>query len=79
MTKLTKLSKKVLNRLIKTNYMKPHELVHELDMNLRSIRYALKLLEDQQLIERRPDFEDLRTYYYYVRPEFRHEAKKLAV
>ena len=77
--KLTRLSKIVLNRLLaKREPMKPYELVKDLDMNLRSVRYALKLLEEHEIVGRQPDLLDLRTYYYYVRPNLTNEAKKLA-
>ena len=39
-------------------------------MKIRSIRYALQVLEEQDLIERRPDLMDLRSFY--ISPKKRH-------
>lgn len=65
--KLTRLATKVLNALVETNEpVKPNELVTMLDMNLRSVRYALKLLQEADIVGRQPDLGDLRTYYYYI-------------
>ncbi|MHA2365035.1 MAG: hypothetical protein ACXAC7_13845 [Candidatus Hodarchaeales archaeon] len=77
--KLTRLSKRVLSRLLaKKEPMKPHDLVNDLDMNLRSVRYALKLLSEMELVVRQPDLTDLRTYYYFVPAINQKQAKKLA-
>ena len=76
---MTKLSKRVLNRLITYQQpMKPHDLVTDLQLNLRSVRYALKILSEMELIERTPDLDDLRTYYYYVPAKIAQDVKKLA-
>lgn len=45
--------------------MKPEDLVSELGLNLRSIRYGLKVLILENLIAKYPDLGDLRSYYYY--------------
>lgn len=64
---LAKIPKKVLKRLFSNKKpMKTGELVNELNLNLRSVRYALKVLEEMELIKRQPDFNDLRTHYYYI-------------
>jgi predicted transcriptional regulator len=47
------------------NPMKPEELVSELGLNLRSIRYGLKVLIEENLIDKYPDLGDLRSFYYY--------------
>ena len=57
--------------------IKPLQLVDELDMNLRSVRYALKILSELDLVERQPDLEDLRTYFYFVKDNEFDNAKKL--
>ena len=44
---------------------KPEELVRELGLNLRSIRYGLKILIEANLVDKYPDFGDLRSFYYY--------------
>jgi predicted transcriptional regulator len=48
-----------------TNPMKPEEIVSELGLNLRSIRYGLKVLIEENLINKYPDLGDLRSFYYY--------------
>lgn len=63
--KLTRVAKMVLNGLEKENKpIKPEELVQKLGINLRSVRYGLKLLLDADLIIRSPDLIDLRSFYY---------------
>ena len=63
--KLTKVAKMVLKGLETENKpVKPEELVQKLGINLRSVRYGLKLLLDANLIVRSPDLIDLRSFYY---------------
>jgi transcription initiation factor IIE alpha subunit len=65
--KLTKVAKIVLKGLEEENRaVKPEELVQKLGINLRSIRYGLKLLQDAHLIVRQPDLIDLRSFYYSI-------------
>ena len=64
--KLTKLTKKVLNAVNESKHpLRPSDLQSILgnDMKIRSIRYALQVLEEQDLIERKPDLMDLRSFY----------------
>lgn len=63
--KLTKIARRVLTGLQGENKpMKPEELTNKLGMNLRSVRYGLKLLLEAELVDRYPDLIDLRSYYY---------------
>ncbi|MHA1992103.1 MAG: hypothetical protein ACW981_14205 [Candidatus Hodarchaeales archaeon] len=63
--KLTKVAKMVLKGLEgEEKPIKPEELVQKLGINLRSVRYGLKLLLDANLIVRQPDLIDLRSFYY---------------
>ena len=44
--------------------VKPEDLVKKLGIKLRSVRYGLKLLLNENIIIRQPDLVDLRSYYY---------------
>jgi len=66
--KLTKLTKKVLNVIIEAKTpLRPVDIQQLLgnEMKIRSIRYAISVLEEQNLIERRPDLSDFRSFYIY--------------
>ncbi len=64
--KTSKIAYIVLEHLIKNEKpKKPEELVQELGLNLRSIRYGLKILIEAKLVNKYPDFGDLRSFYYY--------------
>jgi len=66
--KLTKIALKVLRGLENENHaLKPEELVEKLNLNLRSVRYGLKLLLDADIIVKQPDLGDLRSNYYIIR------------
>ncbi len=79
--KQSKLSLKVLN-LLQANAdnkpMKPEEISVLLDMNQRSVRYALNILYDHQLVDKIPDMEDLRTSYYFLKKTLTQETLKEA-
>jgi DNA-binding transcriptional regulator GbsR (MarR family) len=44
--------------------VKTEEIVNELGMSVRSVRYGLKLLIKAKKITKIPDFGDLRSFYY---------------
>lgn len=63
--KLSKTTKVVLKLIMDAQEpIKSDDLVSNLNFNLRTVRYALKTLCDDQLIERVPNLSDLRSYYY---------------
>jgi len=66
--KLTQLTKKVLKVIVEAKTpLRPID-IHQIlgsEMKIRSIRYAIGVLEEQNLIERRPDLADLRSFYIY--------------
>jgi DNA-binding MarR family transcriptional regulator len=75
---LTNLSKKVLSLLlIKSGPIKTYDLVKDLGLNQKSVRYALRILEDNNLVEKYPDLDDLRSYIYVLRPDNINNAKKM--
>ena len=46
---------------------KPEEISSILGIDSRSARYALNLLHEDKLVQKIPDMEDLRSYYYFLR------------
>lgn len=79
--KQSKLSLKVLS-ILQTNIsrpMKPEEISVLLDMNQRSVRYALNILYDHHLVDKVPDMEDLRTSYYFLKKSLTQESLKEAI
>ena len=80
--KQSKLSLKVLGVLqanVDNKPMKPEEISVLLDMNQRSVRYALNILYDHQLVDKIPDMEDLRTSYYFLKKTLTQESLKEAI
>ena len=64
--KKSKVAHKVFKFIEEKNKpMKPEQIVSEMNMNLRSVRYGLKLLLEAGLITKYPDLEDLRSYFYF--------------
>lgn len=63
--KLTKTTRMVLSEVLKAkNPVKAEDIVSSLHIRERTLRYAVKTLCDSELIERIPDFKDLRSFYY---------------
>jgi len=80
--KQSKSSLKVLGVLqanVDNKPMKPEEISVLLDMNQRSVRYALNILYDHQLVDKIPDMEDLRTSYYFLKKTLTQESLKEAI
>ena len=79
--KQSKLSLKVLGVLQNADYkpMKPEDISVLLDMNQRSVRYALNILYDHQLVDKIPDMEDLRTSYYFLKKSLTQDSLKEAI
>jgi predicted transcriptional regulator len=44
--------------------VKAEEIVNELNLSVRTVRYGLKLLIEAKKITKIPDFGDLRSFYY---------------
>lgn len=66
--KSSKLSVKVLKALQEnTKPLKPEDLSNILNLNQRSVRYALNILYDKELVEKIPDMNDLRTNFYVIK------------
>jgi DNA-binding transcriptional ArsR family regulator len=79
--KQSKLSIKVLG-VLQSNTdkpMKPETISQVLDMNQRSVRYALNILYDHQLVDKIPDMEDLRTNFYTIKRGMTQDLLKEAI
>ena len=65
MTKnMTKLLKRVFNAVNESKQpLRPIDLQNILNLKIRSIRYAVSVLEDRDLVVRSPDLADIRTFY----------------
>ena len=64
--KLAKIPKQVLSIINDSKYpLRPVDIQSLLgpEVNIRSIRYAINILEENGLVERNPDFNDLRSFY----------------
>lgn len=79
--KQSKLSLKVLSVLQSNTSkpMKPEEISIMLSMNQRSVRYALNILYDHNVVEKIPDMEDLRTSYYFLKKTLTEESLAQAI
>ena len=79
--KQSKLSLKVLSVLQEhtSKPMKPEEISILLSMNQRSVRYALNIQYDHNVVEKIPDMEDLRTSYYFLKKSLTEESLAQAI
>lgn len=69
--KSSKLSVKVLTALQESEKpLKPEDLSNILNINQRSVRYALNILHDKNLVIKIPDMSDLRTNYYKTKIKY---------
>lgn len=63
--KISKTNKKVLKMIIELDRpVRAEDLIEYQNLNLQSLRYSLKTLCDSNLIERIPDLNDLRSFFY---------------
>ena len=46
--------------------IKPMELKQTLGISMRKVRYLLKLMTEEGMIVKHPDFYDLRTFWYEI-------------
>lgn len=45
------------------------ELIHQLDLPIRTVRYAVARLLEENYIRRIPNLEDMRSVFYQISPE----------
>lgn len=67
MEALTDNERKILRLILSEpdHQLRPSDLVRKTNLSPRKVRTALKNLQGRALISRKPDFQDLRSYYYY--------------
>jgi hypothetical protein len=65
-THLPKSAQEVFSLLLANGALKPREIGNYTDLSNRTIRYALKILVDDNKVRRVPDLHDLRSHFYAV-------------
>ncbi|MHA1225450.1 MAG: hypothetical protein ACTSPV_01765 [Candidatus Hodarchaeales archaeon] len=61
---LPKSAREIYGVLKDNGALKPQEIGSYTTLSNRTIRYALKILIDEQFVQRIPDLHDLRSHYY---------------
>lgn len=75
---LTRQSKKLLSLILKkSGPFRAVDLTKDSGMNQRSVRYALKILEEKELVEKIPDLGDLRSNIYFLNVKNKQIVKSL--
>lgn len=62
--KLIGVEKKIYDVIRKEEKVKPLKIVDITNLSPRSVRHALKKLENKDLVEKSPDLSDLRSSFY---------------
>jgi DNA-binding MarR family transcriptional regulator len=57
-------TKLVLKILQLNGWMKQREIVGETTLPPRTVKYAIKKLKEQKIVQEKPDFKDMRSKYY---------------
>ena len=65
-THLPKSAQEVFFLLQANGALKPREIGNYTDLSNRTIRYALKILVDDNKVRRVPDLHDLRSHFYAI-------------
>lgn len=65
-THLPKSAQEVFLLLQANGALKPREIGNYTDLSNRTIRYALKILVDDNKVRRVPDLTDLRSHFYAI-------------
>ena len=64
--KLIGVEKKIYDVIRTEKKVKPLKIVDLTQLSPRSVRHALKKLENKDLISKSPDLSDLRSSFYYL-------------
>jgi DNA-binding MarR family transcriptional regulator len=64
--KLSGVEKKIYNTIKAEKRIKPLIIVNKTKLSPRSVRHALKKLENKALISKVPDLMDLRSFFYFL-------------
>lgn len=67
-TKLPRSAKEVYSIIINEGPLSSKEIVKKVSCSTRSVRYALKLLLDQEYVKKHPCLKDMRQTLYSVTP-----------
>jgi DNA-binding MarR family transcriptional regulator len=57
-------TKLVLKILQLNGWMTQREIVGETTLPPRTVKYAIKKLKEQKIVQEKPDFKDMRSKYY---------------
>jgi DNA-binding MarR family transcriptional regulator len=63
-TQLSPSTKLVLKILQLNGWMTQREIVGETNLPPRTVKYAIKKLKEQKIVQEKPDFKDMRRKYY---------------
>lgn len=64
--RLIGVEKRIFDVIRTEKRIKPSQIVRATELSPRSVRHALKKLQDKELIAKTPDLYDLRSFYYYI-------------
>lgn len=64
--KLVGVEKTIYNVIKHEKKIKPLNIVDKTQLSPRSVRHALKKLENKDLISKTPDLSDLRSFFYFL-------------
>ena len=59
----------IIRLLEKNGWMTPKEIVDKTNLPPRTVKYAIKQLKDSQIVEEKPNWDDLRSKLLRLNPE----------
>jgi len=63
-------STRLIVRVLEENeWMTPKEIAHKTNLSPRTVKYALKQLKSNQILEEKPNWDDLRSKFIRLSPE----------
>ena len=79
--KRSKVSLKILGVLShnRDKFMTTEEIAKILEMDQNSVRYGLNILLKHNLVEKKPDLNDLRSYYFTIKESLSKDSFNEAV
>ncbi|MHA2501833.1 MAG: MarR family transcriptional regulator [Candidatus Kariarchaeaceae archaeon] len=69
-TRLPKSSKRLVATLADRGQMTQKELIQAVGMPAKTVRYALKRLNEARLIVATPNLQDMRSMFYILNPDY---------
>ena len=64
--KLIGVEKKIYDVIRHEKKIKPLNIVEKTQLSPRSVRHALKKLENKDIVSKTPDLADLRSFFYFL-------------